>query len=309
MVVGDVAGHGVRAAVTMGRLRTAVHTLANLELSPGETLQQLDVLMRTLGEREPHFATCAFAVYDTVTGTCEIASAGHLPPLLARPGQPAEVLDLPVAPPLGVGGGPVESRSFAIEDGSLLVLYTDGLVENRTQDIDDGMRRLCEVFDADAPGLTLEDLCKNALSGVYTEQHRDDIALLVARLGRLPEGRKMTLELSPEAASVRRGRDEATDTLETWGLGALAPVVQLIVSELVTNAIRYGSGPITLRLLHGSVLVCEVFDSSGELPVPRNAGEDDEHGRGLQIVRRLSQRWGSRRTEAGKSVWCELPVG
>ncbi len=150
LVVGDVAGHGVRAAVTMGRLRTAIHTLASLELAPADTLQQLNELMTSLGEREPHFATCAYAVYDAVTGSCEIASAGHLPPLLVRPDGTGEFLDTSPAPPLGVGEIPVESRTFQIEDGSLLVLYTDGLVEDRQRDIDDGLNFLRDVFKGEA---------------------------------------------------------------------------------------------------------------------------------------------------------------
>ena len=146
LVVGDVAGHGVRAAVTMGRLRTAIHTLAMLELPPAETLQQLNELMQELGVREPHFATCVYAIFDAVAGTCEVASAGHLPPLLVRPDGTNELLDVMPAPPLGVGTGLIQSRVLDIEDGSLLVLYTDGLVEKRTRDIDEGLGRLRDIF-------------------------------------------------------------------------------------------------------------------------------------------------------------------
>jgi hypothetical protein len=170
LVVGDVAGHGVRAAVTMGRLRTAIHTLAMLELPPGESLQQLNELMTSLGEREPHFATCAYASYDAVTGSCEIASAGHLPPLLVRPDGSTEFLDTCPSPPLGVGEIPVESRTFQIDDGSLLVLYTDGLVEDRQRDIDDGLSFLRSVFDGKAGERSLDDLCRAALVGVYAHQ-------------------------------------------------------------------------------------------------------------------------------------------
>ena len=152
LVVGDVAGHGVRAAVTMGRLRTAIHTLAMLEMPPAQTLQQLNELMQELGEREPHFATCVYAIFDAVSGMLEVASAGHLPPLLVRPDDTIEFLDVSPAPPLGVGAGPIRSRSIKIDDGSLLVLYTDGLVENRNRDIDEGLRLLGEVFGPGAAG-------------------------------------------------------------------------------------------------------------------------------------------------------------
>src|SRR5262249_28499336 len=147
LVVGDVAGHGVRAAVTMGRLRTAIQTLAMLELPPAESLQQLNELMQAMGEREPHFATCAFAIYAAVTGSLEGASAGHLPPLLGSPKGSSEFLDVSPAPPLGIGEGPIASRTFEIKDGSLFVLYTDGLVESRGRDIDDGLKQLQSVFE------------------------------------------------------------------------------------------------------------------------------------------------------------------
>ena len=151
LVVGDVAGHGVRAAVTMGRLRTAIHTLAMLELPPAETLQQLNELMQELGAREPHFATCVYAIYDAVSGTCELASAGHLPPLLVHPDGRASSWTSPRR--RRWASGPARSRagSSTIEDGSLLVLYTDGLVERRTEDIDVGLAKLKSIFGPGSP--------------------------------------------------------------------------------------------------------------------------------------------------------------
>ena len=167
LVVGDVAGHGVRAAVTMGRLRTAIKTLTMLELTPAETLQRLDELMHELGELEPHFATCVYAIYDTVDGTCEVASAGHLPPLLVRPDGSSEFLDVSPAPPLGVGSSPIGSRTLQIEDGSLLVMYTDGLVEKRTEDIDQGLAGLQNLFGPDSPTAPLDD-CAGSRSQACT---------------------------------------------------------------------------------------------------------------------------------------------
>ncbi len=192
LVVGDVAGHGVRAAVTMGRLRTAIRTLARLELPPAETLQQLDELMHELGVREPHFATCVYAVFDAVSGNCEVASAGHLPPLLVGPDSRREFLDVAPAPPLGIGSGPIQTKTFKIKDGSLLVLYTDGLVETRTSDIDEGLTRLREIFGPGAAERPLEELCKATLAGVYTDDQRDDIAVLLARLRRLRPDQHVT---------------------------------------------------------------------------------------------------------------------
>ncbi|WP_019634396.1 ATP-binding SpoIIE family protein phosphatase [Actinomadura atramentaria] len=307
LIVGDVAGHGVKAAVTMGRLRTAIHTLAGLDLPPAEALERLDSLMRTLGEREPHFATCAYVVYDAVSGRCEVASAGHLPPLLAPPGGPAAYLDVPPAPPLGVGDGPVASREFAVEDGTLLFLYTDGLVENRARDIDDGLARLRGVFDRGEPDL--DELCRAALDGVYDDRQRDDIAMLLARLHRIPADDHVSFDLPAEPAAVRRARGLIRDRLRRWGLDALADTTVLLASELVTNAIRHADGRIVLRLIRDEGLVCEVLDSSDGRPRV-HMGDDAfaEDGRGLHIVGRLSRRWGVRRTQGGKAVWCEQPL-
>jgi serine phosphatase RsbU (regulator of sigma subunit) len=305
LVVGDVAGHGVRAAVTMGRLRTAIQTLAMLELPPAESLQQLNELMQTMGEREPHFATCAFAVYDAVTGSLEVASAGHLPPLLVPPKGSSEFLDVSPAPPLGIGEGPISSRTFEIKDGSLFVLYTDGLVESRGRDIDDGLKRLKSVFGRTSVGEPLEALAKAALAGVSSDQHRDDVALLIARLARTDRRRRACWTLSGDLTSAREARRLVIKPLKKWKLGTFVPITQLLVSELVTNAIRYAEGPVTLRLICENTLVCEVADSSPALPRLWEAAGDDERGRGLQIVSRLSHRWGSRRTPTGKVVWCE----
>jgi hypothetical protein len=312
LVVGDVAGHGVRAAVTMGRLRTAIHTLAGLELPPAESLQQLDEIMHTLGEREPHFATCAYAVFDAVNGTCEVASAGHLQPLLVRPDGSNEFLDVTPSPPLGIGGigdeGPIESHTFTVEDGSLLVLYTDGLVEKRGEDIDEGLGRLRQIFGPGAPTRPLEDLCKATLDGVYSDEQRDDIAVLIARLSRIPADQHVSWTLPPELTSVRRARTLVREPMERWGLGELIPTTELLVSELVTNAFRHALGPITLRLVLEGSLVCEVLDDSAALPRLRHADSDDENGRGLQVVSQLAKRWGARRTLSGKVVWCEQPL-
>jgi len=311
LVVGDVAGHGVRAAVTMGRLRTAIQTLSMLELPPAESLQQLNELMRIMGAREPHFATCAYAVYDAVQGTCEVASAGHLPPLLARPNGESQFLDVSPAPPLGVGEGLIQSRTFEIEDGSLLVLYTDGLVESRGRDIDDGLNRLQGVFGPGCAARPVEELCKATLAGAYADQQRDDIAVLIARLNRIDGWRLATWILPGELTSAGEARMLVSEPLEKWGLASLLPTTQLLVSELVTNAIRYTHGPVTLRLILERTLTCEIADTSPALPRMKYAARDDESGRGLQIVSQLSLRWGARRTPGGKVVWCEqqLPPG
>ncbi|MCW2913033.1 MAG: Serine phosphatase RsbU regulator of sigma subunit-like protein [Actinomycetia bacterium] len=309
LIVGDVAGHGVKAAVTMGRLRTALHTLANLELPPAEALHVMHELMVELGEQEPHFATCVYAVYDATTGIIEIASAGHLPPLLAHPNGTNELLEIPPAPPLGVeGGASIESREFVVEDGSLFVIYTDGLVESRGRDIDDGLARLCSIFDAEAHTRPMEDLAKATLDGVYGDEHRDDIAVLIARLRRLPEDQRVSWSLPADPAAVRRARGLVRSQLSTWGLEDLSYSTELLASELITNALRYAPGPIELRLLKERTLICEVLDASAALPRLRHATDDEENGRGILVISQFAQRWGTRRTATGKVVWCEQHI-
>jgi len=310
LVIGDVAGHGVRAAVTMGRLRTAIQTLAMLELPPAATLQQLDELMQKIGEREPHFATCAYGVYDAVTGELELAVAGHLPPLLVHPDGTNEYLEVSPSPPIGIiDDGIVETTRHQIEDGSLFVLYTDGLVESRDRDISEGLDRLQVAFGEGAPEKDLEELCKTALDGVYSDAKRDDIAVLIAKLRRIPEDHRISFKLEPELSSVRQARSMIRDPLKRWGLEDLIPVAELLVSELVTNAIKYAKGETLLQLiLEPDSLVCEVHDSSPALPRVLQVDKDAENGRGLHVVSQLSARWGARRSAAGKVVWCEQPV-
>src|SRR5262249_60412087 len=132
--------------------------------------------------REPHFATCAYAIYDAVTGSMEVASAGHLSPLLVAPDGGSQFLDVSPAPPLGVGEGPISSRTFDVEDGSLLVLYTDGLVENRGRDIDDGLKRLQSVFSPASAGDPIEGLPNATLAVGYPPLCPAAIARVVSRI-------------------------------------------------------------------------------------------------------------------------------
>ena len=316
LVVGDVAGHGVRAAVTMGRLRTAIQTLAMLELPPTESLQQLDVLMQSIGEREPHFATCAYAVYDAVSGEIELAIAGHLPPLLVHPDGTSKMLEVSPSPPLGAselavdGQGEIHTQRFPVEDGSLLVLYTDGLVESKDRDITEGMDRLRDSFATVSPDAPLEDLCKTSLNELYADAQRDDIAVLIAKLRRIPEENRCCWGLESEETSVRQARHLIRDPLKRWGLEDLQPVTELLVSELVTNAIRYAKGgDIRLRLVkEPDTVVCEVHDTSPALPRVLQVDKDAENGRGLHVVAQLANRWGARRTHSGKVVWCEQTI-
>lgn len=307
LTVGDVMGHGVRAAAIMGQLRTAVRTLAGLELDPALVLTQLDDIAQTLGEG--HIATCVFAVYDPANRTCAIATAGHVPPVVVEPDGVTNLLDLPTGAPLGVGGVAFATTDVQLDEGSLLVLYTDGLVESRERDLDAGLDTLRKQLSIPAP--SLDDLCDTVLAAVPVQPVRDDVAVLVARVRGLAEDQIAIWTLAPEPESVARARDLVRKTLGSWGLAGLVDVTELLVSELVTNALRHAEGPIRLRLVRDRTLFCEVFDLAQALPLLRHASSTDESGRGLHLVSQLAKRWGSRRTGAGKIVWFEqsLPRG
>ncbi len=321
LVVGDVMGRGLRAAVAMGELRTAVRTLALLDLEPAEVLGQLDEIARGLSDpnggrsrrakdrdgedlAEVYLATCVYAVYDAVTRRCTIANAGHLPPFLAQPGDPALMLDVPHGIPLGVGGEPFEEVDVELPDGALLALYTDGLVESRHHALDEGLEAFrCALSTAALP---LEDACDHVLTSLDTHHGEDDVALLMARVQGLPDNAVGDWTLPPKGQSVAQARELTRGRLEAWGLGELVDTTELLVSELVTNALRHGRGDIRLRLLLDRTLVCEVWDSDLVQPRRRRARDTDEGGRGLQLVSMLSESWGSRRTPRGKTVWFEL---
>ncbi|WP_030859986.1 SpoIIE family protein phosphatase [Streptomyces sp. NRRL S-37] len=325
LVVGDVMGRGLRAAVAMGELRTAVRTLAQLDLEPAEVLSQLDEIARGLGApggvqqatraarrpreadlSEVYLATCVYAVYDAVTRRCTFANAGHLPPVLVEPGEPALMLDVPPGIPLGVGGEPFEEVEVELPEGALLALYTDGLVESRDHPLDEGLQAFVRALtDPSAP---LEDVCDHVLNTLDTHHGEDDIALLMARVQGLPAESVGDWTLPREPRSVGRAREYARAQLLAWDMEPLVDTTELLVSELVTNALRYGEGEIRLRLLLDRTLVCEVWDSGLVQPRRRRARDTDEGGRGLQLVGLLSAAWGSRRTPRGKTVWFELPL-
>lgn len=325
LVVGDVMGRGLRAAVAMGELRTAVRTLALLDLEPAEVLSALDEIARGLGTpggvqqatraaRQPrdadlsevYLATCIYAVYDSVTRRCTFANAGHLPPVLVEPGEDALMLDVPPGMPLGVGGEPFEEVEVELPEGSLLALYTDGLVESRDHPLDEGLQAFVGALRD--PSQQLEDVCDHVLSTLDTHHGEDDIALLMARVQGLPADSVGDWTLPREPRSVGRAREYTRTQLTAWGLEALIDTTELLVSELVTNALRYGEGEIRLRLLLDRMLVCEVWDAGLVQPRRRRARDTDEGGRGLQLVGLLSAAWGSRRTPRGKTVWFELPL-
>ncbi|WP_105968929.1 ATP-binding SpoIIE family protein phosphatase [Streptomyces geranii] len=312
LCVGDVVGHGIQSSATMGRLRTAVRTLADVDLPPDELLTHLDDLVTHLADEEDGDdvaelgATCLYAVYDPVSRRLTLASAGHPPPAFVPPGGVAELIEVAAGPPLGVGGLPFEATELKLPEGSLLALYTDGLIEDRDRDIDHATAELCRALDL--PGASLDTVCDAVLKAVLPEQPGDDVALLLARTHALGTGRVATWDLPQDPAHVAVARQGAMEQLAAWGLEEEAFVTELVVSELVTNAIRYGEPPIQLRLIRDRALIVEVSDGSSTSPHLRRAHAYDEGGRGLLLVAQLTQRWGSRQTGTGKTIWAEQPL-
>jgi serine phosphatase RsbU (regulator of sigma subunit)/anti-sigma regulatory factor (Ser/Thr protein kinase) len=317
LVVGDVVGRGLHAAATMGRLRTAVRAFADIDLMPDELLTHLDDVVIRLQREEAHedgetSATCLYAVYDPVSRVCSLASAGHVAPAVATPlrpdageGSSRSVVfpEIPIGPPLGLGGLPFETAQFELPEGTVLTLFTDGLLESRTRDVDTARALLGDAL-AHAPD-SPDAVCDRVLAALLPHRPADDVALLVARTRALDPGHVATLELPSEPEAVSGARRFADDKLAEWGLEELSFTTELMVSELVTNAIRYGKGPIRLRLILQSTLTCEVFDASSTSPHLRRARSYDEGGRGLLLVAQLAERWGTRHGREGKVIWAE----
>ena len=303
-VIGDVMGRGLRAAAAMGQLRTAVRTLAVLDHLPEDVLRHLDDLAQ--GTDQVQLATCVYAVFDPVARELSFATAGHPPPVLREPDGTTRLLPQPSGAPLGVGGVAFESVTLPVRDGSRLLLYTDGLVESREIDLDDGLSKLADTFGR--PAIALEPLCDELLAATGRDsRHDDDVALIVAEISGLEAGRVASWQLTGGVESVGAARAWAVARFAEWGLESLADLAELLVSEIVTNALRHAAGPIELTiLLLDEIITIAVEDAAAPLPRLRRVTDADEGGRGLQLVSTLSARWGARPTAEGKVVWCDL---
>ncbi|MFD8388800.1 SpoIIE family protein phosphatase [Streptomyces sp. NPDC059680] len=322
LIVGEVPGHGIDAAAAMGRLRTAVHTLAALDLPPEEVLAHLDDLVGRMAREEgvrpedPEAAGiqavgagCVYVIYDPVNGLCTMAAAGHPAPAVVLPDGAVSFVDLPQGPPLGAGGPPFEAVELTLAEGSTLALHTDGLLVHG----DDGdgavavavnRDRLRRALEQRAP--TLDARCRALVDTLVPARPHDDVALLMARTRLLGAGRVADWDLPADPAVVADARKEATRQLSEWGLEELAFTTELVVSELVTNAIRHADGPVRLRLIRErAAVICEVSDGSATAPHLRHPRATDEGGRGLLLVSQFSQRWGTRFAPGGKIIWAE----
>ncbi|MEV6008969.1 SpoIIE family protein phosphatase [Streptomyces sp. NPDC051976] len=319
LVVGDVVGHGLHATATMGRLRTAVHNFAALDLPPEEVLAHLDDLVNRLDEEAGETgcgggaaagvigATCLYVVYDPLTGQCTLARAGHPPPALVDTDGRVTFPDLPAGPPLGLGGFPFESAEMVLPEGSDLVLFTDGLIERRHRDPDDGLRLLSTAL---AGRRLPAQTCAAVLDAMLPDEPGDDVAILVARTRVLRPDRVGQWDIPPDPAAVSALRGAASAWVTERGLSTeLAYTTEIVLSELIANALRYTNGPVQLRLILDRTLICEVADNSSTSPRMRRSSTVDEGGRGLFIVAQLTQRWGTRYTPTGKVIWTELSLG
>ncbi|QNS03285.1 ATP-binding SpoIIE family protein phosphatase [Streptomyces xanthii] len=305
LVVGDVMGHGLNSAAMMGQLRTAVQTMAALDLPPAQLLRNLDDLAHRLGDS--YLATCLYAVYDPIAGELHLANAGHIPPVVVRAQDGrSELLELPTGAPIGVGGVPFESVTVPVAPGDRLVMCTDGLVEVRGEDIGVGLATLCE--SAAHPAASMDDACDTIIRSLARcGGRKDDVALLMVRMAGIEGADVAHWELPAEPAQVARARALVRERLAAWGLSGAEYAAELMVSELVTNAVRHArGGPVQLRLIRSGTLLCEVEDTEHTLPTLLNAGPGAEFGRGLRVVARLAREWGTSRTATGKTVWFEL---
>ncbi|MCX3291890.1 SpoIIE family protein phosphatase [Streptomyces sp. NEAU-H22] len=311
LAVGDVVGHGLHAAATMGRLRTAVHNFSALDLPPDELLSHLDDLVGSIDQNETSEtaagvvgATCLYGIYDPVTRRYVVARAGHLVPALVHPDGTVTFPDVPAGPPLGLGGMPFRTAELCLEEGTQLVLYTDGLIEDRRRDLDAGLELLRDALTGH-PGRPPEETCQDVLDSLLPGHPKDDVALLVARTRELPPDQIADWDVPADPAAVSGMRDAVSQRLEAWGLSECGFTLELILSELLTNAIRYGAGPIHVRLIRDRTLICEVADGSSTSPHLRYAATTDEGGRGLFLVSQMAERWGTRYTPHGKVIWAE----
>ncbi len=304
LVVGDVMGRGVRAAAVMGQLRAAVRAYARLDLPPADLLESLDGLVRDIGEDQ--IVTCIYAVFDPADRCLRFANAGHLPPIVSSPGEVCRPIGGEENPPLGIGPFNMNQHTVSLASDARVLLYTDGLVERRGEDLDLGIEALVQHM----AGITgpLNGVPEELASAMLPDGPDDDVAILVARVDPPSVDESLSARLEPVRSAVAVARHMVTTHLEARDLpGGLVADAVLVTSELVTNAVLHGRAPIDLRLrVEGSDVLVEVRDRAAHQPRKLRPHGDDEHGRGLQIVAALSTRWGTRPTEQGKAVWCML---
>ncbi|MGW0082234.1 SpoIIE family protein phosphatase [Streptomyces sp. NPDC003393] len=314
LVMGTTGEPDVAGAAAIGRLGAAVQTLADMDLAADEVLARLHALAtRIAGERSPDTepqerssllteTAFVYAVYDPVSGRLTLASAGHPLPVVATPDGSAQAVALSPGVPLGTGDDFAGSVEVDLPTGSTLAFYTPTVEASDGLAADDVPPLLRAAISSvgEAP---VEHLMNEAVAGLAGASTQG--ALLLVRTRRLDEEDVATWELPSDPAVVGTARSLAARQLDTWGLEEASFVTEMVVSELVTNAIRYARGPVHLRLIRDRVLTCEVSDATTTAPHLRYARAGDEGGRGLYLVAELTRRWGTRFSKTGKTIWTE----
>ncbi|MBT2443216.1 PAS domain-containing protein [Streptomyces sp. ISL-36] len=321
LTVGQVDGRGPDTTAAMVQLRAAVHALSALDLDPHELLARLDDTTHRLNEERTTFgeegrltAQCVYAVHDPVTETCAMARAGHQSLLVGLPDGSWRTSPLEESTALGEEGPPFTADEFPLPPDSTVVLLSGHLAEDATAwvRLRDQLSRAPGPSAAGLPGDEQPRLREVRLNEVRLDElPLDQAAVLVARTRALDPSDVASWDITPELSSVSRARRHTTHRLAQWGMGESAFTAELIVSELVTNAIRYGTPPIRLRLIRNrsdQTLTCEIFDAGSTAPHLRHARAGDEGGRGLFLSGELSERWGVRWADQGKTVWAETSL-
>ncbi|MFD7811663.1 SpoIIE family protein phosphatase, partial [Streptomyces sp. NPDC059785] len=304
--VGDVMGRGLDAAVVMGQLRSAARALAVAGLPPAELMKALNAFTHSLPEQ---FVTCVYLEADPGRGEVTVCSAGHLPVFHIASDGTVDRLPVPTNVPLGVGGVPHQQVRLSLPADATLALYTDGLVETSSSDLDTQLELLAATLHtAFASGQGLEAAADQVLCTLLPDQvtYADDITLLLVGFPTAPLATAGTT-LTTEPASVPAGRRFLGRLLRSWQLGALADTALLLASELLSNAVCHARGPLDVRVWHSArELGVEIGDHSIPRPQARLADTAEENGRGLMLVETLADAWGTRPTAVGKTVWFTL---
>ncbi|EFL32823.1 magnesium or manganese-dependent protein phosphatase [Streptomyces viridochromogenes DSM 40736] len=313
------SGTALGAAATMGQLSMEARALLSAGLAPDEVLEHLDETVSLLDDAESGLAagysalgsTCCIAVYDPVSHRVALSSAGHLPPVLVPPDGPAGPVAVRPHPGLGAEFAlrePFGVHAFAAPPGSLLALYTDGLVEDPAVSIDEGIGRLADAVAAVHPWDALQQAARHVVSELAPVRRRDDVTLLLARMIGYRKEDTATWRLPARDDAAARARTLVSALLRQWRTrDDTRDSVLLVVDELVTNAVRFARGPITVRLIRtGHGLLCEVGDTGNGRPRLGPGALLDDAGRGLHVVHRLTTRWGVRWTDTGKVVWAAV---
>ncbi|WHM40688.1 PAS domain S-box protein [Streptomyces sp. BPTC-684] len=310
ILMGDVMGRGLEAAAVMGQLRSAAHALAKTGMEPRRLMQALDSVVADLDVPD-QLVTCCYLVIAPDAGAMTVCSAGHLPALVATPGDSVRALPVPVSAPLGVGGILHQQSRVVLPPGATLVLYTDGLIETPGSDIEHRVAELITTLEgAFAATQDLEAAADHVLTALLpdTEGHDDDVTLLLARLPAAPLA-SATADLPAAPWTVAEARALLTKVLTTWECLQRCDDARLLLSEVLTNAIQHAQGPLGLHLRRTATeLTVEVCDQSPQLPQPRLAADDDESGRGLILVDTLADNWGVRTNDKGKTTWFTLEL-